>query len=344
MATTARPPDRARPDAHSGGLAPVDARTTATASRSDEEFRRIVERLSKLSVERGHDAYADVAWDSPDLAVHPDDDRWALWSTDVLARTRWFARQDADTRRALGRWRVATMLRVGWEFENLLQRGLLATAFRLPNESPEFRYIHHEVVEESQHSMMFQELVNRVEPDARGIPQPVRLLTGAVFPINRLFPELFSFFVLGGEEPVDHLQRMALRDDTLHPLVERVVRIHVAEEARHVSYARHRLRRGVPRLGPVRRRLLAAAVPLIMGLMTRLMVHPTPQLVRHFEIPRRELRAAKRHPESRAVLVASAAKVRELCEELGLYGRTARLLWRAVGLAPRAGAASATGA
>lgn len=44
--------------------------------------------------------------------------------------------------------------------------------------------------------------------------------------------------VLAGEEPVDYVQKRHLRSETIHPLVERIMRIHVVEEARHVSYAR----------------------------------------------------------------------------------------------------------
>jgi len=56
---------------------------------------------------------------------------------------------------------VATAMQVGTEFENLLQRGLLAYAYRLRPGAPEFRYLHHEVIEESQHTMMFREFANR---------------------------------------------------------------------------------------------------------------------------------------------------------------------------------------
>ena len=52
------------------------------------------------------------------------------------------------------------------------------------------------------------------------------------------FPELFFIFVLGGEDPIDHLQRETLRSERdLHPLFEMIMRHHVTEEARHLSFA-----------------------------------------------------------------------------------------------------------
>ena len=72
----------------------------------------------------------------------------------------------------IGLHRVCAAFKVGMQFENLLQRGLLAYACRLPNGAPEFRYVHHEIIEESQHSLMFQELVNRSGMPVKGMRQP----------------------------------------------------------------------------------------------------------------------------------------------------------------------------
>jgi len=38
---------------------------------SGDEFTTMVSRLSRLSVERHFDAYADVDWDGPELALDP---------------------------------------------------------------------------------------------------------------------------------------------------------------------------------------------------------------------------------------------------------------------------------
>ena len=50
----------------------------------------------------------------------------------------------------------------------MLKRGLLEFASTLPNGAPEFRYAYHEIIEEAQHSLMFQEFVNRSGFDAAG--------------------------------------------------------------------------------------------------------------------------------------------------------------------------------
>ena len=316
---------------------------TLATTRSDT-FTAMVERLSRQSVDKHFDAYADVSWDEPAMALEAADPRFAAWSFDPIGQTDWYRSQPAEVQSRLGLFRVATAMRTGWEFENILQRGLLEHAFWMPNGRPEFRYLHHEIVEESQHTMMFQEFVNRSGLDVRGMPGGMKVVSRAVIWLSRRFPELFFLFVIGGEDPVDYLQRRQLRSGDAHPLVERIMRIHVTEEARHLSFARHYLKRAVPALGPVRRGVLATVAPLLFGTMARVMVFPNTHTLRTFGVPRRVARTALRSPTARDLLGESLAKPRRMCEELGLMTRPARLLWRLVvgEGAPRTGGAADT--
>src|SRR5205085_10204981 len=160
--------------------------------------------------------------------------------------------------------------------------------------------------------MMFQELVNRTGFDITGLPAIRRLTAQFVPMLGRFFPELFFFFVLGGEDPIDYVQRkMLAEDENIHPLAERIMRIHVAEEARHVSFARSYLRRRVPKIGFARKRILRVAIPLILGQMSRMMLAPSPAMVRHFNIPSDVMDVAyRKNPRARTELRASLKKVR----------------------------------
>ena len=161
-----------------------------------------------------------------------------------------------------------------------------------------------------------------------------RLAEWFVVPLARIFPTLFFLFVLGGEDPVDHLQRQVLADadTTLHPLVERIMRIHTTEEARHLSFARKYLQRTVPDLGFLRRLHLALLAPLVLGIMARLMLQPSGDLVRHCGVPRPVVRAANRSRAGRQLLKDSVGKTRRLFSELGLITPVSKTLWKAVGL------------
>ena len=295
-------------------------------------FETVVDRLSQASVDKHFDAYADVDWDAPELAIDPTDPRWALLPFDSLARTEWYRALPPAGQAEVGLFRLASAMRLGWEFENVLQRGLLLHVFSMPNGRPEFRYLHHEIVEESQHTMMFQELINRSGLDVRGIPAFEKWATRFIVPLARRRPALFFLFVLGGEDPVDYLQRRTLKEPGVHPLAERLMRIHITEEARHLSFARQYLREQVPRLGRARRFALSLVVPGLLGRMTRMMLDPSPRYCRAYGLPRRELRAARRDPAHRAFRAESVGKTRALCTELGLVNPVSRVLWRAWGI------------
>jgi len=310
----------------------LDRPTRDRGAADRQVFNDMVERLSRQSVDKHFDAYVDVDWNAPEMAIDPRDERFALWSFDPLASTDWYRSQPAEVRSRLALHRVATAMRIGWEFENVLQRGLLEYVFWLPNHRPDFRFLHHEIIEESQHTLMFQEFVNRSGLDVRGLPVGKKFASRAVVGLSRLFPALFFMFVIGGEDPVDYLQRRQLRSDGCHPVVERIMRIHVTEEARHLSFARHYLKRAVPKLGPIRRAALAVAAPVLLGTMGREMVYATRHTAKTFGIPRWQVRRARRSPEGRRLLRDALAKPRRMCGELGLTGPGPRLLWRAMGI------------
>jgi hypothetical protein len=299
-------------------------------SDPDQAWLSLLDKLNHQSLTRHFNAYTDVDWDSPQMALDPEDPRFELPEDDPLGATSWYRDLPAATRARLGCEVVASKMKIGLVFESVLKRGLLEFTSTLPNQAPEFRYAYHEIIEEAQHSLMFQEFVNRSGFDAAGLRAPERFGSRIVVTFGRRFPQLFFLFVLGGEDPIDYVQRRELRSGRdIHPLLERIMRIHVTEEARHLSFARHYLERTVPALPPRRRRRLAIAAPVILGAMSQMMLEPSSQLVARYQIPRSVIAEAyTRNPRHRADTAASLAKVRKLCVELGLTGAPYRGLWK----------------
>jgi hypothetical protein len=300
----------------------------------EANFQALVRRLSQQSVAKHYDAYADIPWDDPAFAVDPADPRFA-WPEDTpLGATDWYRRQDPALASRIGLFMIASSMKRGLEFENVLKRGLLDYAFhRLPNGDPRFRYVYHEVTEEAHHGMMFQEFVNRSGADPRPMGRFLRFGAGQVALLGHRFPELFFLFVLGGEDPIDHVQRSLLRSrQDLHPLNQMIMRHHVTEEARHISFARHHLKIQVPKLGRFRRACLAVTAPILLGLMANMMLVPPPELHRRFGVPREVLREARTSAFARQYKLDSVHKLRRLARELGLLTRTTTPLWKALGL------------
>jgi hypothetical protein len=311
---------------------------TTTVALDEEQradrFTELVERLSQQSVVKHFDAYADVAWDDPAYQIDPADPRWELEGDQGLGATEWYRSQPPEVRARIGLHSIAANMKAGLQFESILKRGLLEYAFLLPDHSPEFRYAYHEVIEEAQHSLMFQEFVNRTGLDVPGLTWDLKFGARRVIGIARRFPALFFVFVLGGEDPIDHVQRTELRSGSeLHPLLERIMRIHVTEEARHLSFARQYLRANVPKLGRRRRTAIAIQAPLILAQMAAVMMRPPRTLVREYGIPK-EVLAEAYGPGSAArdATRESLRKVRSLLVELGLVTPTTKRLWKAFGI------------
>ena len=201
---------------------------------------------------------------------------------------------------------------------------------RQPNGSPEYRYCLHESVEECNHTMMFQEMVNRIGIDVPGMPRMLKWLSQLIPLAAGPLPIVFFFGVLAGEEPIDHTQKNVLREGkALHPIMERVMAIHVAEEARHISFAHEYLHKRVPHMGRFRRFVLSLHVPIIMRVLCQAIVVPPKAFWREFDIPR----SVKKEiffgtPEARQFLRDMFGDVRMLCHDTGLMNPVAKLIWR----------------
>jgi hypothetical protein len=326
MTTTSPPPARAQLD--------EEARLDGADATSEAKFRALVQRLSKQSVTKHYDAYADIPWDAPGFAIEPTDPRFIIEPTHPLAATGWYRQQPADVQARIGLFSIAMSMKRGLEFENVLKRGLLTYAFyRLPNNDPRFRYVYHEVAEETHHGMMFQEFVNRSGMNPPPMGRWIRLGTRDVVAMGKRFPALFFLFVLGGEDPIDQVQRSILRSDAeLHPLTEVIMRHHVTEEARHISFARHHLKIEVPKLGRLARGWLGVVTPVMLGVMADMMLVPSPELHSRYGVPKAVLREARRSEEAHRRKIESVAKLRRLCGELGLITPFTRRLWKAFGV------------
>ncbi|MDT5079695.1 MAG: hypothetical protein QOJ80_4332 [Mycobacterium sp.] len=286
--------------------------------------------LSEGSVRRNFNPYTDIDWDSPEFAVVENDERWILPGTDPIGQHSWYRSQSKERQIEIGMWRQANVAKVGLHFESILIRGLMEYAFWTPNGSPEYRYCLHEAVEECNHTLMFQEMVNRIGADVPGMPRLLKWVQPFIPLVAGPLPIPFWFGILAGEEPIDHTQKNVLREGkTLHPIMERVMAIHVAEEARHISFAHEYLRKRVPHLPRRKRFWLSLYVPLTMRILCSAIIVPPRAFWKEFDIPRSVRKEIFfRSPESRQMLRDMFGDVRMLAHDTGLMNPLAKIMWR----------------
>ncbi|MFE9783929.1 diiron oxygenase [Nocardia salmonicida] len=292
--------------------------------------------LSEGSVHRRFDPYLDIDWDDPDFDADTAPERWILTeSGEMLGPHPWYRALPRDRQIAIGKYRQANIAKVGLQFELLLISGMVQHTYRLPNSSPEFRYCTHEIIEECNHNLMFQEMVNRIGIDVPGMTPWLKTLLGyVVSPAGALFPNLFFMGVLAGEEPIDHIQKAILRSgEEVHPIMRSVMAIHVAEEARHISFAHEFLKQRVPQADPVHKLGLSVALPIIMFALGRAIVTPPRAFFADVGIPdsvRKE--AFYGLPDSKHAFADFFADVRALAAEIGLINPISSRVWKVLGI------------
>ena len=297
---------------------------TASVSPDGPTREEFSERLLKGSVKKSYAPVVDIDWDAP-----LDPDKFYLPPRTVsLYGTPVWDKMSREQRVELSRQEFVNTLSAGIWFENILNQALLRD---LMHKDPTTRATHYALTElgdETRHMVMFGKAIERVGA------KPVRPRLYQRMIINAL-PLAFKGSVLWvaaliGEEIFDSLQRQMMDDPELQPMVQRLMRIHVTEEARHIQFARDGLRRRVRDI-PWISRLWVANLNGVGGLFFRyLFTNPVPY--RRTGLDAREARrVARRSPHRHEVQVAGFAPLAAFLEEVGLMGPIARRLWKRTG-------------
>lgn len=279
-----------------------------------DSYAKLLDRLNRISAKGHYSAFGDVDWDAQNMHIDHEDPRWELTPEEPLGREPWYLRQDDRIRRSIGLYRIAEMLKKGIEFENILQRGLLQYATTLPNGSAEFQYVYHEIAEETQHTLMFQEFINRTGVDvcgfSSGFSKSASIIESAT---DR--PVILFLDALIGEEIIDYSQRQGLRYNIPPPLA-RITRIHIEEEARHRAFARAWLRQHVADLNaPGQRRFRSYLALLGSHLAARLLI-PSDDLMDKFNVPelvRENVTAGSEYLRTRAAALSKTVSFFRSC-------------------------------
>ena len=300
----------------------------------DSYFDR-VEALSEATVRLRFDPYVDIDWDAPENALDANDPRWQLDpGTAPLAATDWYAQQPLQRRIDMGRWVTANNLKTTIQFEMMLIRGVIHYSGKLPNGSPVFRYLLHELIDECNHIQMFQEFVNRTGEDVPGMRRASRIIGPILGFLGGYISILHFIAILCGEQPLHYQQTLQHRGAAnVPPLLNKVTYIHLAEEARHITFADDHLAEEMGRAGWFKRVSCAIAFPILLRWLVGESVGPPRTFARQFGVPRRVFKTAYwRSAHSRRVMAESAADVRRIADDLGLRTVWTRWMWRLLGI------------
>lgn len=288
---------------------------------SAPDRQRTATRLLVSSAHRSYDPAADLDWaaeldpELPFLPLH----RVSLYGTDLwngLSR-----QQQVE----LSKHEVASVMQVGLWFELILMQLLLRYAYDQDLRRPHAQYALTEVGEETRHSVMFARAVQKLGTPRYGPARWVHNL-GRLYKATAGGPAMFAP-VLVAEELLDRLQREAMADEGVQPLVRGISQIHVVEEARHVRYAREELVRIMPRLGRAQLSRQRTVVAIVSHLLADSLIDP--RVYRAVGIaPEAGRAAALANPRHQASRRWMAAKIMPFLAEVGIVGGPSKALYR----------------
>jgi hypothetical protein len=314
----------------------VSAQTPSLPGTLDQVGQSLVEVAARTSAGREHVSLL-ARLDYADAVAYPADERWCLPPGDPLGDTAWYRGLPGRERAAVGLARVVAFLRAGIEFEAVLIQGLQALAAEPAVPEGVRAFLLLEVEEEQRHSAMFEEFISWTSASAPhlvpAVPAEVPGWLAAVVPLATAFPPAFFLAALSGEEPIDHVQRRTLRRPAseTHPALRRLTARHVADEARHVSFARRLLTETVPHLDRRRRRQLQIVAPRLVRRSSAFMLGVSTEWLVGQGVAAAEARHVARQTYGHPQLAESVRRVHELCRDLGILTPATEPRWSTAG-------------
>ena len=293
---------------------------------AEEPLTQTARRSSQLiaaSERTTLDPFTAVDWDVPidDSAYHLPA-RWLpLYGTAV-----WEA-MDEPARIAYSRHECAALCGAGIWFENRLMQVVLKHLAGIPVTSPAHRYL----LDRGRRRVPSLDHVRRVHPpgqDPRVPPAPDApgLDTLADVPGGRALGYLL---ILAVEEVLDAANRATMKDEGIHPVSRQMAKLHVLEEARHVSFAKTYLAEVWPTLDEEERAAVVGLAPHAVATVAALMVDDA--VYEELGIADGAT-IARTNPHHQARIIEGLAKLTAFLGELGVVDATSRPVWQDLGL------------
>ena len=298
-------------------------RTPDRAPDAEETARRLLRSSAKLTL----DPDTDIRWDAD-----PGEAEWyAPPELLTLYGTGLWARMSHEQRVELSKHEMASIAATGIWFEVILLRMLSRHVYDSDMLSEHTAYALTELGDECRHSVMFARMIRELGTGFHA-PSDRTHRAGRVMATPLATDAVAMAGVLYVEAVLDRMQRIAMDDDRVVPMVRDVSRVHVVDEARHMRLAATMLQRDLEGgMGRVERTWLKLAVPGIAWAATEELVGPS--VYRAVGLSAREAMAARRaNPNWLETRRWAAESTIQTFRELGLLEGVGGPAWRLTGL------------
>ncbi|MGH3480914.1 MAG: AurF N-oxygenase family protein [Nocardioidaceae bacterium] len=295
------------------------------ARTRDPERERNAGRLLDGSAKTSYDPVVHLDWEAP----VPADRYYTPPHRNSLYGTRLWDGLSEPQRMELTKHELASIASMGIWFETILMQMLVRHAYDRDPTSNHIQYAYTEIGDECRHSVMFARMIERIgAPYYR--PTTLTHLLGRVFKqiSNGTMTFAGALFV---EEMLDQLQREAMADESLQPLVRGVSRVHVVEEARHMRYARASIPGEWSGLSRPQREWTRFVLARVAYISATQLVNENVYAYVGLD-PKSARQVAENNPHWRETRKWAARKVVATFEEAGMIEGPGRRLWKRAGL------------
>lgn len=236
----------------------------------------------------------------------------------------------------LSRCRSASMAEAGIQLEQILIEGLTRLVRCYDPRSPLYRFMMHELGEETQHVLMFSAWLKKLNLPTPKLDPQLRVALPLLGLLASRQSVLFFMVVLTGELTTDVIQAEATRDERLHPTLRQLVRLHHIEELRHIAFGKEFVTQEYQALPRAERRLMRTLAPVIAKAIGQSLSRvPAYEGLPSWVTP--ELLTQAAHAQARQDMLARAFRpLMAFMEEADILTGAERSLWRAAGFQPPA--------
>ena len=290
---------------------------SSTATSSSDVATRLLGSSARMS----YDPEIELDWDAPlvDGLWFMQPERMSLYGTPLWESL------SSEQQVELSRHEIASIASVGLWFELILMQLVARELYDADSTSARTQYALTEVGDECRHSIMFGRAIARFGAPAYGV-------TPHVHRLGRGFKALASGVsayasILVAEEILDRWQRELMRDERVQPLVRMVSRVHVLEEARHMTFAREEVERMVPTLPRPRLALHRTLTAQTAFMIARSLVNPRVYAAVGLD-PREARRQALNNPHYQATMAWMGERVLAFLDEQGLVSPAQKPVWK----------------
>ena len=299
--------------------------TLTAPGRAAGDRERTATRLLASSSRTSYDPLVDIDWD----AEIPDDLAFMPYERVSLYGTKLWEEMTEEQRRELSKQEIASIASTGLWFEIILIQLLARYAYHQDPLAAHTHYALTEIGDETRHVIMFAKALDRMGVPAYRPPALVHHLA-RLYKATARGPAVFAP-VLVAEEVTDRIQRAIMNDESMHPLIRMVNRIHVVEEARHVRFAREEVARQMPQQGLVGRFVTTTAAAVVSAFVVGVLINPKVYEAVGLD-PRRAVREARRNPHHRETRRWLGEKIMAFLDEQGMVTWSARPFYKLVSL------------